>query len=314
MSEIDFEELDKAVSNLMGRVKGFDTDESKSTDTTVRNDSNSSADDAQKETDVKKEAVIEATAKPEVSREELGLSRKPSSPRSSGRFMDVVHPSADMRAKVASTPSMPPDLSAQSPSAAFDQQPTAEDAAPLTPFLPDANEKVKKRPLGTKSWFSRHADNNSNEKNEAAEEAVSQPIDVKPINGEYSDDPLPDKNEEKGQDQRPLDATDFEILSEEQRKLQSIESLELKIPNESEETVQAVESGDTEHLRHPTERGQKDLKITAHEEHTGIYDTSAYHQPLSSPKKKSVWGAILTVLLIIALCIGAAVAAFYFFG
>lgn len=314
MSEIDFEELDKAVSNLMGSVKGVDTSAPKSTETAVRGDGNPSADDAQKESESQEGSVMKSTAEPKERREVPRVNRMSSSPRSSGRFMDVVHPSADMRAKAAPTPTVPSAVSVPSPSATFDQQPKVDDATPLTPFLPDANEKVKKRPLGAKSWFSRHVDNKSDEENGVVEEAVTQAFESKPINSEYADDSMPDKNDEKGQDQRPLDATDFEVFSEEQRKLQSIESVEVQAPIENEVAVQAVESGDTEHLRNPTERGEKDVKVPAHEEHTGIYDTNAYHQPLGNPKKKSGWVTIVTIILIIALCIGAAVTAYYFLG
>ncbi len=91
----------------------------------------------------------------------VSLAETPAVRRSTGRFMDVVHPSSDMRSRVAERPTPQPVENREEPSEEeapsrhtdmpdpLDFQPTPEPAAdaPLeSPFLPDA--KVEKKPLG----------------------------------------------------------------------------------------------------------------------------------------------------------------------
>jgi hypothetical protein len=249
---------------------------------------------------------------------------------SSGRFMDVVHPSADMRSKAPSpyapigapSPQVPTAPPVVNETKTLEKElELAADEAPLTPFLPDANEKVKKRPLGAKSWpFSRHSSDADKELEKvedmssavpSEEEEEPEVKEINPINAEYSKDAKVDKEEEKGQDQRLLDPTEFEELTEEEKALQSIESAEIKESTpDPDVSVRSVESGDTEHLRvDSVQEAAGDAEKTG-----GIYDTQAYHQPIGQPKQKSGWGTVVIIILVIAVCIGSAIAAFLFLG
>ncbi len=147
MSDFDFDELDRAVSGVIG---GESTDEQPKP-----------APDAPREPSVAApvSAAVSEGEKPVLS---SPITRSaPAARRSSGRFMDMVHPSSDMRTR--ETPAVipapkPEEAAAPSPVAAEPQAPAPvvaeinnDLAAPTedplaSPFLPDA--KVEKRPLG----------------------------------------------------------------------------------------------------------------------------------------------------------------------
>ena len=107
MKELDFDELDKAVSSLMGNVKEKDVDtRSKTLDvsTTLAPDETpaySKLEQAAEKidgetTDIGEQTVSLSEEKPELT---PALPANPVSTPKSGRFMDVVHPSSDMRTK-----------------------------------------------------------------------------------------------------------------------------------------------------------------------------------------------------------------------
>ena len=173
MSDIDFDELDKAVNNLMSNV-----------DTRKRNEG---LDDPEVKT-VTLDAEPEAPLPPEVAALEAPKPSTevivPSAPvapaptstpalavKRRGQFMDVMHPSSDMKtakpvkregvglspassdvtpAPVASVPTPAEELAVQAPTSPESAVDTAPEQSPLTsPFLPDA--KPEKRPLGAAS-------------------------------------------------------------------------------------------------------------------------------------------------------------------
>lgn len=136
MTDFDFEELDKAVNTALGTS---DTSEQPA-----------------------------ATPAPQAPRDETPVPARPAQTqpapamrRSSGRFMDVVHPSSDMRTSTGPTRGVtlnPISNAAPEPTSAPTPAPTPDTGAgdllddfdwnaPLdSPFLPDA--QVEKRPLG----------------------------------------------------------------------------------------------------------------------------------------------------------------------
>lgn len=112
MKDFDFEEIDQAVSSVLDKRTRGET--------------------------ITREAMPSST--PVESREV-----SPAVRRTSGRFMDVMHPSSDMRqASLSRETSKPVDTPLPSPQ--FEEDET-EEAAPETPFLADA--VVEKRPLGS---------------------------------------------------------------------------------------------------------------------------------------------------------------------
>lgn len=112
MKEFDFDELDRAVTNLMGNVPGDDTQNNNVATTTSTPSTTSSvntADVESKDDSASAETHFIDTSKDNTSELDKPVSdsgdtaesdKKPVAsvtPRRSGRFMDVMHPSADMK-------------------------------------------------------------------------------------------------------------------------------------------------------------------------------------------------------------------------
>jgi len=298
MQDIDFEELDRAVNS-------------------VSDGSTASA----AEPVVAPEPV--SVSEPVVATTPLPAAPvSPAAKRSTGRFMDVVHPSSDMR--LASTertaptprpeverPTPPPSealtldsslsasdlpdpidflgynpdpLNTSTPGEVIEEPATVEEpASPLeSPFL--SNAQVEKRPLGAFST------------NEPVSDAPAFALDSE------SDTPL-------------LEAPDAELLLEE----------EVDAPEISEDEVTAQEAEPTSYTsvsapvedvpQGPTSITQqyKEQSSTEEQPSGAIYDTEAYHQPLAHPVKKK--SGILVVVWILGLIIvgAGAGAAVYFF-
>lgn len=334
MGDIDFNELDKAVTSLMGSMgPKVDKEEPRTLEIsdTLQPDEKppyEKLDEAVKK--ISSQMGTKPTAVPPApkpadtppSAEAARLEEKvmeaikprvptPSAPRpSSGRFMDVVHPSSDMRSSPAPLPPLVvparenpapqvPEFEAKVP-APIEQPvlPVDVEDAPLTPFLPDANTKVEKRPLGG-SLFPEKFD----------ESEPKEPVETQPINGDFSKTNEINPVEEKGQNQRTLNPTDFGSgVSPEERNLQSIESATVADASPDEESVRAVESGDTGKLRSGNRLSTADT--------TGaIYDPQEYSQPLAHPpKQKSGWGTVVIIVVIIIICIAAAAGAYFVLG
>jgi hypothetical protein len=150
MTDFDFEELDKAVSGALGKK---DTPSDDTVEPVI------AAEPAIQAT----EPVVDPVAVPPAP------TAAPAIRRTSGRFMDMVHPTSDMRIRPGSGSVRPQAVAAPS-SAWAEPQPVTESVAvesapveprdsieeilkPLeSPFLPDT--KVEKRPLGGLSSLS----------------------------------------------------------------------------------------------------------------------------------------------------------------
>ena len=238
-------------------------------------------------------------------------------PASNGRFMDVVHPSSDMRSTLP-RPTPPPTVPPRQVAPQVDSLPAQDTFSPaveehgsLTPFLPDANEKVEKRPLGAvPSPFGDEpkVDETQPEKSEdsgAVDEAKV--ADTSSINNDTVDE----KPAQPQDDQQPVDATKVaEELTPEEKELQAVESLEVAEPPRDDESIEKVESGDTEKIRNQLDQGASSSKSDSKPE-GAIYDTEQFQQPLNHPKKhKSGWGKVLIIILIIVICASAAGAAY----
>lgn len=346
MSDIDFDELDKAVNSLMGGTQDKSANDAQPKPKTLslnstlgedeRPDYNSLNELAKKigdETVLEKkddDTVVEdldhidekkslispealsssvdgALAAPAPERHEKHESRerkvdvpeRPTSPAvkrpNSGRFLDMVHPSADMRANSAAAPARPLPPLPVAPAAKSEPTASATPNTPVgSPFLPDA--KVEKRPLGG----------------------------AKPATEDVSDDTsaletVSINNEEKktdngsGDEQRPLDATNLDMEAAVQaQKLQSIED---EMLGDEHQSLQAVESGDTERILHDsTSYEERELKKEeAAKEGAPIYDVNEYHKPLDHPpKQKSGWNVIIIVAAVVVVCAALGAGAYFF--
>lgn len=320
MSDIDFDELDKAVNNLMANV-----------DTTRRNES---VDDPEE-----KVLTLDSAAATEQSAEEQTPSPSESHPESAadstpnpvsaapalavkrrGQFMDVMHPSSDMKAAkpvkregVTLAPATPVVASAATESPSLPDQPATPAAVdsetpveapsdidtaagtddapgqpPLTsPFLPDA--KPEKRPLGS-----------------AAAETSAPIVDLAAELESESDTSLPAENpqveapvelpEELGSDVLAVESNSIPEATE--PTLEHPVELEVaaeEVPAEESATVPAGGSIPQQYTESPSSGDQTN---------GSIYDTSNYHQPIeaapvakkSSPLKWIILAIVLLVL------------------
>lgn len=323
MKDIDFDELDRAVNSLI-------------------NPSTDQPDTATAQTPIESSAVTATSVTPLLSLTPILPVISPSvaplaQRRSSGRFMDVVHPSSDMRSSSArptpiesvNTPfttqvvepekelekmtftTWPDPIDLQETPKVSEPQsrpsremPTSgsETNGPLeSPFLSDA--KVEKRPLGAFSG----------DMHESAPAAALTPIDTS-LKVEEPD--LATTDEPRLSD-HPIE-TDTPLPAELQAGLLSIESSEDPIGAKSDSSFGMAEStstaeptmstGPTSIAKQYTEQpstGDKPVKT--------IFDTAAYKKPqVHSSKKKSGWLVIVWILLLLAVGAGVGAAVYFF--
>lgn len=374
-SDIDFDELDKAVNSLMGNVGSETLEDSDRTktlaiNTTLKGDEKPTYDalgkaaeaignetlvtdgevelveDLTKLPDVMelpdltdKKPESEEAEKPKPTEQPVSISTvapKPAVKRpSSGRFMDMVHPKGDMRgsaplpnlvvpdragAKPAATPVVAATPVAVAKPEVKEETPPLE--APLTPFLPDA--KVEKRPLGAAQPTGGNIPVSSDTKpTETVVEPVETPVTAAPIEPEESEpvetEPINSEPKKKddgsGDEQRALNASDFEKETSAEQELSKIESSEAKTAAETP-TIEKVESGDTEDLKAPKKMTYDEATTTTPKPaaESAIYDTKEYHQPISHPaKQKSGWSTVIIIVIIIVLMVAIAGGAYLLF-
>lgn len=276
MQDLDFEELDKAVNSLMPQS------------------SDNSLASAQP---VAVSTPVQPVAKP-------AFNLKPINRPVTGRFMDVVHPSSDMRSSLgvpqrSLSPSLAPTQTVQpqpTPTLPPENKPTtgidnwaglpnyqAPASALESPFLPDM--KVEKRPLGAFS-------------NEANIEELL----------------LPEKTDSSAEPVKVSDPVKIPEIS--------------PIPAELDESILGVEPDSSTH-KNDIEMNNNPLGYTAvngsiNQQYaekpslakpvTGsIYDTSAYNTTAAKPiKKKSSWMMIVWIIILLIVGVGAGLAFYYF--
>lgn len=302
MADFDFDELDRAVSGALGDELVGSTQPEVFTDelTTVENPV--------------KEKPVETTS--EQSKGVAQANAAPAARRSSGRFMDVVHPSSDMRSGAGmpnrTTPVVVPAASQASATSAW---PSAEPQKPETqtndssvsdeliddwqkplesPFLPDT--KVEKRPLGGEAPTA--ADFDALELIEAPDDprieahAMPDPIDFAESNS------VPASHEEK-----PVLVEDTAGYGEGSFQPE-VQTEVAHVQDVAEEVVPAGPASiSPQYTAQPSSSPQP----------SAMYETEAYQKPVSvAPKKKSGAWVILWIILILLLGAGAG-AAFYFY-
>lgn len=252
MKDFDFDELDKAVTSALGTTGSAAPDE----------------------------ATVSVKTTPLVREATPTVDRSLPARRSSGRFMDVVHPSSDMRASSDAPRSLvtPPRVEETVPSEPL-PQPNTEEEAPLpasddavdvepvtTPFI--SADTVEKRPLGafSEAPFS---------------DARSYDEDKTPLPKELSDEVL------------ALD--------------ESAES----VPNtpETHEVSEPAPLTDSPLPFQPPATHPASQPDAPHH----IFDTESYHPPIAAPSKKKTALFITLWLLSLVLVGGGIGAGVYFF-
>lgn len=311
MSDFDFEELDKAVNGAL------------------QNDS-----DAPKEASVK---ANEPTPSTEVATPVVPEAPKttPAARRSAGRFMDVVHPSSDMRGAssssntpAASTAFTPPTTSSEpiipeantrnessSPDTLEDSlnTPVGPWTKPLeSPFLADA--KVEKRPLGglAPELTQELLDAPEEElKLEAPDEPLLEASYPDPIDFATQSTTVPEEVE--ATDTVTLETAELEPTPEPVIEEAVVQEVETSVA-EQEPTSKPTETQEAEAPAGPASITQQYTEQPSANQHSGsIYDTENYHQPLAhNAKKRSGAWVILWIFLLVILGAGAGVA-FYFY-
>lgn len=312
MSDFDFDELDRAVNGVIS-------------DEPVDTASSAPA------VDIPQRSTIDATPVSATSSTSTPApSAAPAVRRSSGRFMDVVHPSSDMRSGTPASQVAP----RQSP-APVAPKPVVEESAPdpfdaledwqkplESPFLPDM--KVEKRPLGGLSGETPSIADFD------ALELLEAPDDPR-IEAHVMPDPIdfavaPELEEAEAPSEVPAEPTPEsfpEIVAEPTTK-EIIETpkVETSKPESAEITSHdSVGYGQGAFQTEPQDvpvgpssiSQQYTEQPSTSPESGAIYDTEAYHQPLAvATKKKSGAWVILWIILIVLLG-GGAGAAFYFY-
>jgi len=309
MSDIDFDELDRAVNGVLG-----------SSNTSGATPSVSQAQETQTETPA--ETPAETPTITRVERTQLSpiapsvsqvaaVSSAPAARRSSGRFMDMVHPSSDMRSKASDTPSInKPETPVQTPAAPVTPEHVESPAwnEPLeSPFLPDA--KVEKRPLGG---------------GEAAATAeASSIVDSFDFQGllDEPEEPLLEAPEQQERIEAhtmpdPIDFAAAKAISDEvESKSYEVEAEPVKdeevsvqaIPEavEPQPVIESVQPVNEEPIGPTSITPQYKEQASSNQESGAMYDTESYHQAVSAPpKKKSGWFTVVLILLLVLLGAG----------
>jgi len=314
MTEIDFEELDRAVNSVMIPSEENNTEENE----TKNNEQ--PAGDKTENIEVKTEKPIEK--KPVFTPRQLT--------RPSGRFMDVVHPSSDMRQKSAAASAKneaQKDDVEERPKHVDMPDPLDISEKPVdSPFIADA--KVEKRPLGA---FSEVKPDTVEEKSDDSSKYSNIIADKKPEETEKSEEPekIADKLETVSSKVEAV-----EELADEEPYEAKVEGRNVHLPLELQKDILTVESDPTtskanitttKSTKSPVALGDpyihetateitaqyKEKPSSADQSNGSIYDTKEYHAALlHKAKKKNGWMTIVWVILIAAVVVGASVVAY----
>lgn len=363
MNDIDFDELDKAVSNLMGGVdpaKEKDENEPKQKTLSISSTLEPGQSPTYNKLDEAARGIgdetlatgAEATVVSTIDDTSLGAAvptigepavtlPKPTTPEpvtpakkrdalvtprnDTGRFMDVMHSSSDMRTGPKNDTLSPvpqtegaeeasvvvtPEQGVEQPEAAKEVPAPAE---PLSPFLADT--KVEKRPLGTPPAAPVTSEPTTTLPTEPQEppkeeeatpevESITEdaPEEIIAINSD-----VPKKQDDMKDAQEAIDPTKIELQDDESRQLQVIESSEAMTTTPSLQ-IANPDSADGGHTA--------SVMVDQSGGSTGaIYDTQEYHQPLGHPtKKKSGWGLVVVIVVIIVLAAALGAAAYFILG
>ena len=319
MTDLDFEELDRAVNSALvsNNVKKQSLDKKEIIDVNTKRTTNET---------LSTKIDLKLDAQKSRGTEKLKLSPRQTN-RSIGRFMDVVHPSSDMKANVIKSDikdveskkiankqlksetlnphSMPDPLDAHEKVENIKNDTTQ--ARTDSPFLPET--KVEKRPLGAFSSYQTEIPKDDNSK---PEEKTSDNENNSKNSTDIADEHKKDDLIEDDNPYEPNPETrNINLPPELQKDILDVESdpttdkLGSSNPNKSKDPVPL---GNPYLQSAQTEISQQYKEKNSQEKTSGsIYDTKEYHSPLSHPaKKKNGWNVIIWILLIVAVAIGIA--------
>lgn len=297
MNEIDFEELDRAVNSL--NTQSQPTPDS----TPVPTPQAVSADTAIPVASPAVTVPVAATPAPVAPRP------------ATGRFMDMVHPSADMRTAVVPRPTpMATPITQSNESPQSNSIPAPE--VPSSPFLPDA--QVEKRPLGA---FATYTPSSSidQQPTATAPETPSEDLSYQgtsSLGQDLGQDLLTDQAEVEQATLPPelhTDVLDIESNEEVAPAIETSPQTSVEQPTVSTVvTPQEPVSSDpvaTFGGSIPQQYTEKPVEQPADSQITPVFDAHAFTQP---PKKKNGWLVVLWIFLLILLGAGAG-AAIYFY-
>lgn len=298
MQDLDFEELDKAVNSLMPQPS----------------DNNSSP--AQLTPVAASAPVVVATQEPTQAQPTVKSTSdlKSISRPSTGRFMDVVHPSSDMRASLnvpqrslspslaptstsaapVTVPQPSPDQSTESSTTQLDnwaglpnyQQPAS---APESPFLPDT--KVEKRPLGAFS--------NDTNSQDIIEPPVVETEDAEKVEPELVKSDMPANNSETSNIPAELDSSILDIEANSSTHKNDVDINKNPLSHTP---------GATSINQQYKEKPGSDKSVSG-----SIYDANSYNKAISSPiKKKSGWMMVVWIAILLVVGVGAGLAFYHF--
>lgn len=354
MKDLDFDELDKAVNSLMGGVKEKDSGDTSHTldiSTTLAPDEKPAYSNL---TQVAGQIGSEAIDRQEKtvsleSTEQAPVTAKPVVPtqQKAGRFMDVVHPSSDMKrgalAKVSreGVTITPAAVSPEEPAQPSDEvSPASASGASLQP-----SDTTGNLPLSAAPELTLDDDTSS------VDPTPSTPEPAEPLSSPF----LPDAKVEKRplgsepptgapmaapemQAAEPPVAIDSGVNAKKDESsvmdnitdpVKTDDDLTMHVPEEFQNELLAVEKntdavvpGEKETLITPAPESmlgvasipkQYQEKPSTNDAKSGaIYDTDHYHKPLAHPPKKSSgWLWVIAIVVIIAL--GAGAGAFVYF-
>jgi len=356
MKDIDFDELDKAVNSLMAKTpEGEEKEPAAPAEPAAETSSEPSQPAPAQEAAVPepadtaepaKEPAAVAPAAEEPSPESAPAAKSLATKRS-GRFMDVVHPSSDMRSAPSATaqPSRHSKVIApfSSDTASAPAEPTKEEAP--------TSEEVAAPAPAEHSWpdpIAMHeaAQNSQTAEPEAAPSEKSEPAPAPVAPSEPPVSPfLADAKVEK----RPLGApvTEAQELGLDTEAPQQTEAAEpaAPLPAELADDVVSIESDTTQHAESettelpavaetPSEPDIAPAKVepekaapagassitqqykvqenTGDQHHEALYDSASIEPPLQHPaKQKSGWFSVALIVLLLVVGIGGAVILWY---
>lgn len=343
MKDINFDELDKAVTSVLSSSKKNEPKEEPVTEATVKTEP--------KEAAVKNEAVVESPIQEQVPTERLATT-----PRRRGQFMDMVHPSSDMASKnnpVASPPirRQGPRLAPLSPSIVeadadknLDQTSVAEDqpkvaAGPTdtveTPITPPESkavspteqlsdlEKVESEQLSHDD----SANNTENTPHELSDEAdlvkedevIEQPqpaespfiesvdVEKRPL-GSFAETKEPAEDLAAMID--PSDEIVIEETTSDEQLAADIVAIESDEPHTDDEGRGVVAAAAEEQPVGPSSIMPQYTSEPTSTDNTeyAVFDTQEYHQPLTPPEKPHKHRGLVYVLVALLMVgIGAAI-------
>ena len=301
MSDIDFDELDRAVNGALNDNAPASHSSEPAPEPTL---------DIPTPAETPTIDHVERTVmNPTTPEKPAPTPSAPATRRTAGRFMDVVHPSSDMRpgsgklvseTKPTSTPSIQP---APQPTAASDNKSWSE---PLeSPFLPDA--KVEKRPLGGGESVSEAKPFDfQGLLDEPQEELIEAPESQERIEATSMPDPI----DFAAASAIPPEIEEKTLEPEEPVTPEEAPAVETPVPAEAPTPVEAQPEVTPEEPQPVIEEPVGPTSITpqykeqpsSNQESGAIYDTQSYHQPVSQPsKKKSSWFTIMWIVILVAL-------------